>query len=435
MNPLSHRSSPHPLNAVLVVLLSTSLTLLVLLVLLPNLWYGLHDISDIPVYHGYADRIAIGETPFADDFRIEYPPLAVPLFRLPGHVEDFTLYARWFSTWMGVLTLAAAALTAFVASRLWPSLRRAYAAAVLFPVGVGLTGAIIVNRYDVAVALVVAALLVCLVQRWYVGAALVLGVGFALKITPAAILPLVLIFAGPPRRWLWPIAAFTVAALAPFLQYLLASPRGVWHVFQYHLERPMQIESVLGTPMLVGQLLGANWAEAGHSHGSHSLVAPGAELAAASSGALTLLAVIGVYALVWRRRRRLRDTPQDQVLAVLALILALMTFSKVLSPQYVIWLLPAWALVSAGDRVLAILGGLLLLLTQIEFPALYSDLLRMEPGALTVVIVRNALLLLFFAVTCWRLSKLPKRAEASHEQSLRSPTAPPTERRAVPPVA
>ena len=41
-------------------------------------------------------------------------------------------------------------------------------------VGVGLTGAIIVNRYDVAVALVVAALLVCLVQRWYVGAALVL---------------------------------------------------------------------------------------------------------------------------------------------------------------------------------------------------------------------------------------------------------------------
>lgn len=435
MNPLPHRSSPHPLNAVLVVLLSTSLTLLVLLVLLPNLWYGLHDISDIPVYHGYADRIAIGETPFADDFRIEYPPLAVPLFRLPGHVEDFTLYARWFSTWMGVLTLAAAALTAFVASRLWPSGRRAYTAAVLFPVGVGLTGAIIVNRYDVAVALVVAALLVCLVQRWYVGAALVLGVGFALKITPAAILPLVLVFAGPPRRWLWPIVAFTIAGLAPFLQYVLASPGGVWHVFQYHLERPLQIESVLGTPMLVGQLLGASWAEAGHSHGSHSLVAPAAELAAASSGPLTLLAVIGVYALVWRRRQRLRDVPQDQVLAVLALILALMTFSKVLSPQYVIWLLPAWALVSAGDRALAILGGLLLLLTQIEFPALYSDLLRMEAGALTVVIVRNALLLLFFAVTCWRLSKLPKSSEASREQSLRSLTAPPTDRRPVPPVA
>ena len=71
MNPLPDRSSSRPLHAALAVLLSTSLTLLVLLVLLPNLWYGLHDISDIPVYHSYADRIALGGTPFADDYRIE----------------------------------------------------------------------------------------------------------------------------------------------------------------------------------------------------------------------------------------------------------------------------------------------------------------------------------------------------------------------------
>ena len=88
---------------------------------------------------------------------------------------------------------------------------------------------------------------------------------------------------------------------------------------------------------------------------------------------------------------------------MLALILALMTFGKVLSPQYFIWTLPAWALVAARDRVLAVLGGVLLLLTQIEFPALYWQFLDMEPAALTIVVARNTSLVVFFAVAAWRL--------------------------------
>lgn len=399
-------------NTALAIVLSVSLTAFVLIALFPNLWYGLHDISDIPLYHKYAERLAAGETPFTDDFAIEYPPLAVPLLELPRHTEDVNAYARWFSIWMGVLAMAASALTAYVACRVWPQGGRAYNAAVLFPIGVALTGAIIVNRYDVAVALVVAALLVCLVRRWFTMAALVLGVGFALKFTPLAILPFVLLLAGPPRRWIWPIAAFSAAAIAPFVRYLTNDPGGIWYVFRYHLERPLQIESVLGTPMLLAQRLGANWATAGYSHGSHSLQAPGAGIAAAASGGLTLLAVAVIYGLAWRRRASIRESSAEQVLVVLALVVALMTFSKVLSPQYVVWILPAWALVAAGDYVLGVLGGLVLLLTQIEFPAMYWSLLQMEPTPLTVVIVRNVILLAFLCASVWRLWRLPVEAPA-----------------------
>ena len=208
----------------------------------------------------------------------------------------------------------------------------------------------------------------------------VIGMGFALKITPLALLPLVLLLAGPPRRWAWPLVAFGAAAAAPFLPYVLKSWSGVWYVFQYHLERPLQIESVLGTPQLFGELLGADWASWAWSHGSHSLVAPGVGLAADMSGGLTLLAVAAVYLLVWLRRHRLRAVPADQALVVLALLLALMTFGKVLSPQYFIWILPAWALVAARDRWIAVLGGLTLALTQAEFPALYWNLLAMQPA-------------------------------------------------------
>ncbi len=420
MTGMGSPGDQHQVNVVLAMLASVGLTLIVLVLLFPNLWYGLHDISDIPVYHGYAQRIAEGETPFANDFRIEYPPLAVPLFQLPGHVDDLAGYMRWFSTWMGAITLITCAVTTLLATLLWPRGGRAYMAAVLFPVGVALTGAIIINRYDVVVALVVAALLLCLIQRWYTVAALILGLGFALKFTPAAILPLILILAGHPRRWVWPIVAFAVAAVVPFVQYVINSPAGIWHVFRYHLERPLQIESVLGTPMLLGQLVGANWATFGHSHGSHFLVAPGVGVAAAASGPLTLLAIAGVYGLIWRRRERLLAVPQDQVLAVLSLLLALMTFSKVLSPQYMIWLLPAWALVGASDRVLAVLGALVLLLTQAEFPALYFRLLYMQPETVAIVVGRNSLLLAFFAICLWRLSRLPSQAPLRHQLDQQS---------------
>ena len=171
-------------------------------------------------------------------------------------------YERWFSIDMGIITVLTAIVVALIACRFWPRGGRAYVAAVLFPVGVALTGAIIVNRYDAAVALLVAGFLLCLTSRWYTAAAFVLGVGFALKLTPAALLPLVLLLAEPPRRWLWPAVAFGAAAAAPFVPYLLSSARGIWYVFQYHLERPLQIESVLGTPMLFGKFIGVMQARA-----------------------------------------------------------------------------------------------------------------------------------------------------------------------------
>jgi hypothetical protein len=89
--------------------------------------------------------------------------------------------------------------------------------------------------------------------------------------------------------------------------------------------------------------------------------------------------------------------------AALALILALVTFGKVLSPQYFIWILPAWALVAARDRWIALAGGLALLLTGIEFPALYWRMLDMQPESVTVLVARNAALVITFALTCVRL--------------------------------
>jgi len=101
----------------------------------------------------------------------------------------------------------------------------------------------------------------------------------------------------------------------------------------------------------------------------------------------------------------------------------------VLSPQYFIWTLPAWVLVAARDRTLAILGGFTLLLTQVEFPALYWNFLDMQPAAVAIVVTRNTLLVALFAVAAWRLWGLAEGSETQRATSrARGACAPASER-------
>ena len=410
--PERHAPSPW-----LAMLTAGFLTLLVMGVLFPNLWYGMHDITDLPVYWGYASRIAQGEVPFTSSFKVEYPPLAVALFRVPGHTGDEGTYGIWFNILMGAITMATGP-----SPRSWPAGSGPAAGEPTSPRSSSPSAS---RSSGPSSSIATTSPWRCSSRSSCSASS---GAGTPRPGSSSA-------WASrsrsrrwrccrwcccwPGRRgsWAWPLVAFGAAAVAPFLPYVLKSWSGVWHVFQYHLERPLQIESVLGTPQLLGQLLGADWAKWAWSHGSHSLIAPGVGLAADMSGGLTLLAVAAVYLFVWLRRRRLRAAPADQALVVLALLLALMTFGKVLSPQYFIWILPAWALVAARDRWIAVLGGLTLALTQAEFPALYWNLLDMQPAPLAIVVTRNTLLLATFALTLWRLWRLPVAAHTAERRS------------------
>ncbi len=379
--------------------------------LFPHLWYNLHYITDIDIYNWYASLMHQGLQPYRD-FNVEYPPLAVPLFVLPGHVGSLAQYTSWFSYLMFLLALAMTALTGAAAVVLWPTGRRAYAAVALLALATAATGAILENRYDIAVAVVIAFFTLFLIQRQLIAASFALGIGFALKLTPVALLPLVLLFVARPRRALGPLATFTLAAVLPFVPYVISAPRGIWYVFQYHLHRPLQVESVLATPLMVGRALHISSGHWVYSHGSHAIAAPGAHLLATLSGPLTLAALAVTYAVIVRRRALLRAAPHIAPLAILAVILTIMAFGKVLSPQYVIWMLPVVALVGVQDGALATLAVATLLLTQVEFPARYGDLLAFDPATVLVVAARNVLLLVTLGMTLWRLAKLPDEPPA-----------------------
>jgi len=388
----------------------------VLIVLLYQLriGYGFHDLSDSLWYIHYADLVARGQRAYRD-FSFEYPPLALPLLLLPPH-SSVAAYERWFSTEMIVLCAAAAALTTAAAASIWRGLGRPLAAAVGFAAAVAAAGAVTANRYDVAVALTLAACAFFLARRHTTAAAGALGAGVALKLTPAMLLPLVLILAGTRRRVLWAVLAFGVVAALPFVPFL-GDVTGLATIVTYHADRPLQIESVPGTAYLVAGALGSSRVSTGDSYGSQFLAGPGATTAAAVAPWLGVVLVAGVYVLVWRRRALLRAAPQHVPLAALTCVLVFTACNKVLSPQFLVWTFPLLALVLAGEgrgqRVCGLLTLAAIALTQVEFPALYWDVVALQPAPVAVVVARNLVLVaaaVAAVVTLWRLPPAPDPA-------------------------
>ena len=381
-------------------------------------WYGFFDVSDITVYFDYALKVAAGQAVYRD-FSFEYPPLALPLFTLPPH-GDPASYPNWFAAEMILLCSAAAALTGATAAALWRGLARPLAAAGAYAAAVLAAGAITANRYDVAVALTLAACLFFLARRHTTAAGAALGVGVALKLTPGLLLPLVLIVAETRRRALYALAGFIVFALVPFVPFL-GRFDGLTNIITYHAQRPLQIESVPGTPYLIAGSRGAWGIGTGNSFGSQSLAGPGSELVARLSVWVGLLLVAGVYVLVWRRRALLRAAPQYIPLAALACVLAFTVCNKVLSPQFLVWTLPLLALVLVGDgrwqRATGALTLLAIALTQVEFPDLYWRMVALESGPVWVVVVRN--LVLVAAAVCAALAmwKLPEATPAPEAEA------------------
>lgn len=390
------------------------LVTLVFALVFPHLWYAPHAMSDVWSDLRDATAVRVGEVPYRD-FVFVYPPLALPLLLAPGHTGGATThlasYQRWFSVEMYVLTVVSMAAVVLSAWLLWPGRpARAWQAAVSFAALVAATGALIENRFDVAVALVVALVMLALLRRWFVVAGLLVGMGLALKLAPVALLPLVLVVAGGRRTALRAGVAAALAALLPYLPFLVIAPRGVASSFGYHAARPVQIESVPAMPLLLWHAIAGSRISIDYTYGSHNVFGPGAKAAAGVAEPLTLLAFGLTCWLLWRARAALRATPASLPAALptaaLALLLAVTAFAKVLSPQYLIWLLPLGALLLLADWPLGSLALAATLLTQVEFPSLYASLTHLETAGLVVTVTRDALLLATFGLALARLWRL-----------------------------
>jgi hypothetical protein len=385
--------------------------------------YGFFKVTDVGYYWKVSDRIALGLRPYVD-FPFEYPPLASLFIRLPRYAAALGVAAQYpyvFAAEMLALGAGAAIAVGLAAARVWSGPAR-LVPPLAFAAGTLACGAIVANRFDTALALTIAVALLLVVRQRHVAAGAVLGAGFALKLIPVLLLPLAVLSAR--RRWAV-VAAFCVAAAAPFLPYI-GAPYLAGFV-RFHAERPLQFESVLATPFLLAHALGVMQVGIATTFGSQALVAPGADLLASLSAPAGLAAIAATYVVVLRRPACLR--PENVALPMLAVLLAFLTFGKVLSPQFLVWCLPPAALLVPRYPRLSALLLVVAVLTQIEFPGLFYRLIALDPLAIGVVTLRNVGIAAAWATALVNLWRLPPATRPSEDQgdvttAARSRTAP-----------
>jgi Glycosyltransferase family 87 len=363
---------------------------------LPNV--GLFDegqVGDTPQYRERGDAALEGEVPYRD-FYVEYPPGALPMFVAPALGDDDG-YASRFKALMVGLGLAAVALVALALAALGAGKTRTAVALGYVALAPAAIGPVVIVNFDLwPAALTAAALAAVLHGRPRLGHA-ALAIGATAKLYPLVLLPLFFLHVRRRegrREALAAVAVFGAVTAAIVLPFLLLGPGGVRASAESLVRRPLQIESLGASLLLAAHQLGLYDPTVNSDYNSQNL---GGELpdALAATSSLALLAVLATVYVLFARRAGGRDA---LVVAAAAAVVATVALGKVLSPQFLVWLVPLVPLV-AGRRgaVASALLAAALVLTQLWFPSRYGEVVALEPAG-WLVLGRNLTLVALLAV-------------------------------------
>ena len=382
-------------------------------------FYKHKQVIDTPVYQRYGNAIADGKVPYRD-FAVEYPPGALPMFALPGLAEPgknqqvSSGFRRAFETlmWMcGAVALLAMAVVLRVLRRSDLNVWAALCFAAVAPL---LLGSVILSRFDLwPAAICVAALAALVSNRLRLGHAL-LGLGITAKLFPVVFVPLGVAYVwkrAGRREALICLALLAGVVGAIFVPFVVLSPGGVWDSLSVQLSRPLQVESLGASLLLVGHHVFGFGLAGETSHGSQNVAGSAAGVLAVA----TTLLQVGVLGWIWASFARGRGDGEALVRSTAAALCAFVALGKVLSPQFLIWLIPIVPLVR-GRRGLwaSALLAAALVLTQVWFPFRYFRLaLHFETGLSWVLLARDLALVALTVLLAFTL----RRRDATHPES------------------
>ncbi|MEW2633488.1 glycosyltransferase family 87 protein [Streptomyces sp. NPDC048389] len=341
------------------------------------------------IYQGWHEILRTGTYPL-DDVTWQYPPGAALAILAPGLLPGLGYTSAFF-----LLVLLCDLLVLVMLLRTDRS-RAARRGAWVWVAGVPLLGPTVYARYDLMVTAVAVGALLAGVHRPRVMGALA-GVGALLKVWP------LLVLLGTPggraTRRSWSAAAVTVSAAL----VTAAAVPGALAFLAFQRDRGTEIESL-------GALVFHVWRHFGWqgqvllNYGSVEFLGPYVPLVSALALALSV-AALGWLA-VWRVRARefTAATPCD---AAFAAVLLFTTTSRVISPQYMVWLvgLAAVCLVHRSSRMLrpALLVLAATAVTFLEFPVWFSHVVASDLPGIALLVVRNGLLVAAAVDACRKL--------------------------------
>ncbi|WTB19383.1 DUF2029 domain-containing protein [Streptomyces sp. NBC_00829] len=337
------------------------------------------------LYRRWYEQLVQGAFPL-DDVTWQYPPGAAVVFLAPGALPWLTYFQAFVA-----LTLAADAVITLALAR------AGLPGAWLWVCGLPLLLHLPYARYDVQVTAVAVLALLAVHRRPHLAGTLA-GLGAMIKVWPM----LTLLGTPPGRttRSAWPAAATTVAAL------LGALLLGFTHTLEFLRQqgaRGVQIESLGGTVLQIARATG--WpGSVRYQYGAFEFVGPYVPSMTKLSLMLSVAALC--WLLLWRVRA-LRWTPATPYDAAFAATLLFTVTSRVISPQYMVWLLGLAAVClttrHTTQRPVALLMLPAAAVSALVYPVLYDDVLGGTRLGLLLMVVRNGLLLAAALLSCRRL--------------------------------
>ncbi|MFG3255913.1 glycosyltransferase 87 family protein [Streptomyces sp. NPDC048172] len=376
--------------------------------------------SDVSViYRGWFETLSGGSFP-VDDVTWQYPPAAALVILSPAVFTGLGLLGYASAFYVLACAADAAVLALLLYARRRTGARRA--GVWVWVVGVPLLGPTAYARYDLMVTALAVAALVAAVSHPRTAGALA-SLGAMVKVWPA------LLLLGTPRGRASRAAWTTAVAVAALLTAgFAATMPGALDFLHAQEGRGTEIESLGALVLHVARHFG--WeGQVLLNYGSMEFLGPHVDVV--SGAALVLSVLAGGWMLLWRIQA-VEWTPSTPADAAFAAVLLFTTTSRVLSPQYMIWLVGLAAVcLSLRASRLALPAALVLAataLTALEFPVWFTHVVASDWRGIVLLAARNGLLVAASALACARLWQDtvtgPKRRAAEARESAAAVSRP-----------
>ncbi len=369
--------------------------LLLVVTLNPRL-YSTDLYGDVRAYGAKTERMFQGELPYRD-VAIEYPPGSVPFTLVPGLVVGT---GAGYRAAFAVEMLLVDALGLYAAWRLARTVDRGRRRIPLaYTLGMLAVGPLLLLRFDLVPAVCVLLAAALAAEGTAGPSAAALGYGAAAKLFPAVLAPLLVLGLMPTQGWWRPLRRTVPGFLLGFgltvVPALVVSATGTLDSLLYHVRRGVQIESVPANLIDLAHVAFGLQARTVHGFGAFDLdssVSGAMKLASTAATAATLAGA--AWLVYWRSRRSGGLQPGDWAAVFAIGVFAFVLPTRVLSPQYLVWLVAPVAGLAGhrlGRRALWALASAAVL-SQVEFPFRYSQLRHLVWIDIGVLTCRNLLL-------------------------------------------
>jgi Glycosyltransferase family 87 len=360
-----------------------------------------------------AQAIKGGDLPYRDQ-RIEYPPLSLPVLIAPVYVDDSRQgFADGFMWEMLVFDLG---IVVLISLALPGDTKRVLSAIGIYTVGVVILSGVVLDRslidygplalqrFDLVPTLFVLAAVLARDRGRSATWSALLSVGAAIKAFPLFLYPALLRGERNLRR---AIVAGAIPLLLSAAAVIMTGDE-FGSAIGYHTERTLQVESLGASAFEVAHVLGASGISTRVGHGGFEISASGA------TAARWILVVIGAAGYLWLAWAGWRSKASNLQL-VTALLAVLVVFAPVLSPQFLLWLLPISACAyGLGRENMVLLVAVLF--TQIALQN-YDGVDALSGSFVWPVAARNVYLLLYLGLVAAPILRPGQRpAEAPRAQ-------------------